>query len=67
MELAAFVVLPLKVKPLTPLTGTFVAAIVPEPVAERVAPEPICIAAWVFVELVMALNAVAPVLEPVIV
>ena len=56
VELAAFAVFPEKVKPVTPVTGTAVAEMVPEPVTPRDAPVPTNIAAEVFVLLLRAEN-----------
>jgi len=60
VELAALAVFPEKVRPLTPVTGTEVAAIVPAPVAAKDAPVPISMAAVVFVLLVRAEKADEP-------
>lgn len=56
VELAAFVVLPVKERLLTPPTGTDVAAMEPLPVAAREAPLPMTKAAEVFVPPVSVLK-----------
>ena len=63
----AIVKVPLLSEPVvSPLNGTLVAAMVPEPVTLSEAPVPTCMLAWVFTPLVIVLNAAEPAVPPLV-